>query len=211
MIKVIVLDFDGVIVESVGIKTAAFRELFSDSPKVEEIYQYHLAHNALSRFIKFPHIYKSILGLEYTEEIGMELSQRYSELVFQKVTDCPMVHGAAKFLRTLSVTHPLYLVSTTPQDDLTRLVKARDLYGYFKEIWGIPPGDKVSYIRHALEIEKAKPIECVYIGDMREDFRIAQHAGVMFVGRENTESFAGLDIPVFPDMIGIIKWIESRC
>ena len=210
VIKVIVLDFDGVIVESVGIKTEAFRELFRDSPQVEEIYQYHLANNALSRFEKFPYICENILGRKYTEEIGMELSRRYSELVFQKVVDCPMVNGAAEFLQTLSVTHPLYLVSTTPQDDIVRLVKARGLHGYFKEVWGIPPGDKVGYIRRALEIEKAKPIECVYVGDMLEDFRIAQRAGVTFVGRENTESFAGLDAPVFPDMTGIMEWIKNQ-
>ena len=70
-------------------------------------------------------------------------------MVFQKVVDCPMVNGAAEFLQTLSVTHPLYLVSTTPQDDIVRLVKARGLHGYFKEVWGIPPGDKVGYIRRA--------------------------------------------------------------
>ena len=72
VIKVIVLDFDGVIVESVGIKTEAFRELFRDSPQVEEIYQYHLANNALSRFEKFPYICENILGRKYTEEMGME-------------------------------------------------------------------------------------------------------------------------------------------
>lgn len=210
MIKVIVLDFDGVIVESVDIKTEAFRELFRDSPQVEEIYQYHLANNALSRFEKFPHIYENILGRKYTEEIGLELSQRYSALVFQKIISCPLVAGVEEFLQTLAATHAIYLVSATPQEDLVQVVEARGLHGYFKEIWGIPPGNKPDYIRRALEIEKAKPFECVYIGDMVEDFWVAQSAGVLFVGRESRENLDNLSVPVFPDMRGIMEWIKNQ-
>lgn len=54
MIRAIVLDFDGVIVESLDIKTRAFRDLFSDYPQhLDKIMSYHLAHNAISRYIKF--------------------------------------------------------------------------------------------------------------------------------------------------------------
>ena len=42
MIKAIIFDFDGVLVESTQIKTEAFRNLFSKWPdKVDEMVRYH--------------------------------------------------------------------------------------------------------------------------------------------------------------------------
>lgn len=195
MVKIIILDFDGVVVESVDIKTKAFRELFQEYQNVEEIVQYHLRNNAISRFIKFKYIYENLLGREYNEEVEKELGKKFSEIVFQKVVECPFVLGAEEFLKTFSNTHPIYLVSATPQEELDRIVAGRNLRGYFKKVWGNPPGNKVDFIERALKNEKAKVEEAVYIGDMREDFEIAQRTGILFVGRRNKESFDGLNIP----------------
>ena len=58
MINSIIFDFDGVILESVSVKTAAFRQLFSFAPEhVDEIVQYHLDNGGMSRFDKFRYIY----------------------------------------------------------------------------------------------------------------------------------------------------------
>lgn len=210
MVKIIILDFDGVVVESVDIKTKAFRELFQEYQNVEEIVQYHLRNNAISRFIKFKYIYENLLGREYNEEVEKELGKKFSEIVFQKVVECPFVLGAEEFLKTFSNTHPIYLVSATPQEELDRIVAGRNLRGYFKKVWGNPPGNKVDFIERALKNEKAKVEEAVYIGDMREDFEIAQRTGILFVGRRNKESFDGLNIPEFPDMVGIMEWIKNK-
>ena len=53
----IILDFDGVILESVSVKTEAFRTLFSFVPKhVDEIVQFHIDNGGMSRFDKFRYI-----------------------------------------------------------------------------------------------------------------------------------------------------------
>lgn len=88
MLKVLILDFDGVVVESVDIKTAAFRELFKDRPCVDDIIRYHLQNNALSRFIKFKHIYNNILHEEYNKNIEGILGDKFTQIVFQKVVEC---------------------------------------------------------------------------------------------------------------------------
>ena len=47
-LKTIILDFDGTLVESVGIKDAAFEALFSEYPEhLECIMAYHLSHGRL--------------------------------------------------------------------------------------------------------------------------------------------------------------------
>jgi len=210
MMKVIILDFDGVVVESVDIKTEAFRELFKKYENVDDIIQYHLQNNAISRFIKLRYIYEHFLGKEYNEEIEKEAGERFSEIVFRKVVECPFVAGAEKFLKTFSETHPIYLISATPQEELERIVTKRNIQDYFKKVWGRPPGNKVDFIKRALENENANPGEAIYIGDMREDYRIAKKVGIRFVGRKNVESFDGFNIPVFPDMVRIKEWVQDK-
>ncbi len=61
MIRVIILDFDGVVAESVDIKTEVFWELFQEHENVDDIVQYHLQNNAILRFMKFKHIYDNFL------------------------------------------------------------------------------------------------------------------------------------------------------
>ena len=121
MIKLIFLDFDGVIVESVEIKTEAFRTLFQNYPHADDIYNYHLKNNAISRFLKFTYIYETILGKEYNEEIGEKLSKQYSEIVFRGVVECPMVAGAEEFLKTLSKIYP---ISGSQRPKLSRTLRS---------------------------------------------------------------------------------------
>ena len=61
MIKAIIFDFDGVLVESAEIKTEAFRQLFSSFPdKVHEIVEYHKRNMGISRYVKFRYFYENI-------------------------------------------------------------------------------------------------------------------------------------------------------
>ena len=210
MIRIIILDFDGVLVESVDIKTEAFRVLFNEYENVDDIVQYHLQNNAISRFIKFKYIYENLLGKEYNKQTEEEVGKRFSEIVFQKIVDCPFVSGAEDFLKTFSNTHTLYLISATPQKELARIVEKRNIKSYFKKVWGIPPGTKKGYISKSLEMEHANPAEAVYIGDMVDDYRVAQETGVHFIGRRNVESFDGFNFPVFLDMIEIKNWLRDK-
>ena len=60
---VLILDFDGVIVESIPLKTVAFRKIFSFAPPehLDEIIAFHLENGGMSRYDKFRHIYANIL------------------------------------------------------------------------------------------------------------------------------------------------------
>ena len=92
MIKAIVFDFDGVLVESAGIKTRAVRELFSEWPHaVEEMVEYHLANMGVSRYEKFRHFYENVLGEEYTEEAGLAPGRRFSKLVYPRGLRAPLI------------------------------------------------------------------------------------------------------------------------
>jgi len=210
MIKTIILDFDGVIVESLGIKTQAFRELFSNYPQyLEQIMSYHLAHNSISRYIKFEYIVEHILGETYDEERKKELGARFSHLVRQKVTECPYVAGAEEFLQYFSPKVPLYVASATPQEEVEAIIRARGIDGHFKEIYGFPPWEKSQVVRKIMAEESANPDAVAYVGDSQEDYKVARDTGVFFVGRINEESFDNLEIPLYQDLFGVKTHLQS--
>ncbi len=210
MIRVIVLDFDGTLVESVDVKTDAFRELFRDYEKVrDQILAYHLEHNGVSRLIKLRHIYEHFLKLPYDEKTEQQVTERFSALVFERVVQCSFVPGAPEFLNYFAHRCPLYVVSSSPRDELERVISARGMMHWFRGVFGAPQS-KAEAIRHLLAQEDASPEEAVFVGDSVEDYQAGLEVGVRFVARQNKESFAHANVPVFPDMETIHHYLARE-
>jgi len=209
MIKVIILDFDGVIVESLDIKDQAFRDLFSNYPEhIDEIMKYQSEYNPFSRYIKFEHIVTNILGETYDEERKQELGTRFSQLVQQKVIECPYVKGAEEFLRYFSAIVPLYVASSSPQVELKEILKARGIDGYFKGIYGTP-WVKYDVFQEVMSDEKVTPELVAYVGDSNEDLAVAEKTGVFFIGRVNQEIFRDSTIFTYPDLVGAKEHLQG--
>jgi len=206
--EIIILDFDGTLVESVGIKDDAFKELFAAFPShLDEIMQYHKAHNATIRFEKFKYIYENILKRSYTPQIKRELSAKFSELVFDKIVKCRYVEGALEFLDYYHNTIPLYLVSISPENELRRILEARKLTGYFKKIYS-SEWKKIEAVKDISRIENKPYEKMVFIGDTYEDFVAARAFRTFFIGRESSKPFFDADIPVFNDLYEIKHFLD---
>jgi beta-phosphoglucomutase len=182
-INTIVLDFDGVIVESVDIKTEAFRTLFSFTQNhVDEIVAYHLRNAGISRFEKFQYIYDNILHEHLTDEQSRVLSDRFSSLVIDAVVRAPYVKGAEQFLLQFFQKIPLYVVSATPEQELMQIVIRRGMDHFFKSIYGSPKKKAENLM--ALVMTACLPQEkTLFVGDALNDLHAARHAGVRFIGR----------------------------
>jgi len=199
-IKTIILDFDGTIVESVGIKDRAFEAVFSDYPEhLNAIMEYHLCHNATVRFDKFRHITENILNQEYSKDAERTLARKFSELVFGRIVECPYVPGAKEFLCRFHRILPLYLASASPAIELDRILRARGIKKYFEGVYAIP-WQKSNAIMHILKRKNISPEEAVFIGDASEDYEAAQSTGVPFIGRDSKKPFRGADIPIYEDL-----------
>jgi beta-phosphoglucomutase len=183
MPPVIILDFDGVILESVTVKTEAFRELFSFEPDhVDEIVEFHRRNGGMSRFDKFRHIYSDILHWHLDDEQFRKLSDRFAGLVFEKILGTPFVPGAREFLEANHRKHALYVVSATPEDELRLIVERRELARYFRGVYGAP-GKKVDHIRTILSVTKSREEDTIFVGDAMNDLNAAKAAGIRFIGR----------------------------
>lgn len=207
-IGAVVLDFDGVILESVDIKTDVFRELFSGYPdKVDAILEYHLTHNGISRIIKLRHIFETFLGIPYTPELEQKTVARFSQLAFERVVQCPFVPGALEFLQRFANVWPLYVASASPHEELVRVIPARKLDGFFAGVFGHPT-PKSSVIAQAIAAHKVAPVQLLYIGDSQQDLKVAREAGVAFIGRRNKEPLPEHDVPVFADLFGVAAHLD---
>ncbi len=183
MLKAVVFDFDGVILESVDIKTRAFKELFKNYPEhLERIVNLHLYNAGMSLFDKFEIICRDYLGQHPDEGELMLLGEAFSRLVYREVLRCPFVPGAYQFLEKRSRQYEMFIASGAPQDEIRDIVKHRELDGLFEGVYG-SPRKKHEILGGILVENQFRPMEVVFIGDGLSDSRSAREVCVPFIGR----------------------------
>lgn len=208
-VKIIVLDFDGVIVESNAIKDRAFAKIFNKYPEhYEEMMAYHHARNAVVRHEKFRYFVEDVLKLPDSSDLIDKLAKRFNNFTKQAIIECPYVTGALNFLDAVYNKYPLYLVSATPQAELEEIIEARSLNKYFKQIFGAPQKKSV-VINKIMSIENILPQQTLFIGDSPEDFMTADSLGIQFIGRKSDRSIKSFDYPVFSNMQVILQYFKA--
>lgn len=183
-IRAIIFDFDGVIAESMDIKTQAFVHLFKEYPKevVKKIVEFHLNNGGLSRYKKFRIIYRDFLNKRLTKKEEKRLAREFSKFCYDKMINCSFVKGAEDFLEKNYKKYMFFIASGTPQGEIDSIVRDRGLNKYFKEVWGSPKS-KGEISRMILDKYNLKREEVVFVGDAPTDYRGAEEAGIKFIAR----------------------------
>jgi phosphoglycolate phosphatase len=188
-LKLIIFDFDGVIVESNGIKDKAFRKIFDRFPAYsEDIWAYHTKNVSASRYAKFDYILEKT-GRQGDEILKNELLSDFSNDTLELMKSVSFVAGAKDFLAHMQGKLPLYLLSVTPQEDLDKIIAHLNIRSYFKDVYGCPPWNKPKAIKDIIAKENILPGEVVMVGDSYGDQRAALETGIHFVGRNSGLGF----------------------
>jgi len=204
--SIILLDFDGVILESVAVKTETFRKLFADKTDyVEKIVNFHIQNGGMSRFDKFRYIYSEILHEELTETRFNSLCDNFAKYVYEGVINSPFVKCADKFIeKCYRDKIPLYLVSATPEEEIIQITKDIGIYDKFNHVYGSPmtKADCITQVLQENNITQ-NPQKALFFGDAINDYKAANKTGISFAGRVpegNLNIFEGLD-----GVVGIIS------
>ena len=183
-VKAIIFDFDGVITESMDIKTQAFAYLFKDCKKevVGKIIKLHLDNGGMSRYEKFKIIYKDYLNETLTKDEEKRLGESFSEFCYEKMLECPYVKGVERFLENNYKKYKLFIASGTPHEEMNKIVDERGLRKYFQGVWGSPKS-KSEISKMILEKYNLKNDEIVFVGDAPTDYWGAEEAKIGFIAR----------------------------
>ena len=185
--KLFIFDFDGVIVDSVDIKTEAFGEIYSNygSSITEKVKNYHIENGGLSRYEKIRYFNEVLLKNYNKYKSKDELVVEFSNLVKTKVIECPEIRGATKFLDYLFNCGKMLTVnSATPSDELIEIIQARNLDNYFRVILGSPK-TKLENLQQTIESMKCNVAESIFFGDANTDIHAAESIGMDFIGLGN--------------------------
>ena len=182
MIKSIILDFDGVILDSNNIKEKAFANLYSIYGKNirKKVVVYHKKYHGVSRYNKIKYFHEKFLKKKISKSEIETLAKKFSNLVYKKIIKTKFIKGANIFIRNNYNNYDLHISSATPEAELLKICKKRKIKNYFKSINGSPKTKK-QHIKNIKQKYKLKANEIVYIGDSYSDFKAASDSNVNFI------------------------------
>ena len=208
MIRAIVFDFDGVIVDSVDVKTVAFAALFEEEGPdvVQRVIAYHIENGGVSRVEKFRYYYSHVLRRALPERQLGELCDRFSELVLDGTLNAALVPGALDGLEMCRKAGYLtFIASGTPESELCLIVERKGLSCYFNGIFGSPP-TKQDIVRSILSSHRLVASQVLFVGDAMSDYRAAKETGIHFVARGSSnrrELWDDIGVEMLEDLQGL--------
>ena len=178
-------DFDGVIKESVSVKTDAFEELFKPYGDIvrKKVKNHHIENAGMSRFNKIP-LYLKWSGKEPTTLKVDEMCSQVSEIVKNIVISSDWVPGVEPFLKKNKDKFKFIIVSATPQDELVDICQSLNIDNYFLKIFGSPIS-KSNAIKASMIENSISPQKCLMIGDARADIHAAKENNINFIFRRH--------------------------
>ena len=196
--RVVFWDFDGVIKDSIEVKTQAFVKLFDSygDEITKKVRNHHEANGGMSRFKKMP-LYLEMSGQQVSDDLVNTFCDRFSKLVFEGVINADWIPGVENYIRTNHFDQIFILVSATPQLELEAIVDRLNLTKHFKQIFGAPFSKNVA-IRESLITLSVKSDEALMIGDASVDLEASEANHVPFLLRKHTSNSK-----VFADYKGI--------
>lgn len=204
----IIFDCDGVIIESMEAKNAAFARLCGEvAPALrDEFTAYVSLHGGVSRYEKFAWLIRRAFSRDITPKESASMSERFVRYSLESVLASPLVPGFLDTAERWFGRVPLYVASGTPHHELAEVLKQKDLARYFRGILGTPPA-KAALLRNILRAAQCAPEHAVMVGDSKTDEDAALINGTKFYGRG--KRFASGRRPWGMDLTGLNAYLET--
>lgn len=181
--SIVFWDFDGVIKDSVGIKSDAFEKLFSiyGSKLAKKVRAHHELNGGMSRFKKIP-LYLEWAGETQTAQLVEAYCEKFANLVVQAVIDSPWVPGVREYLLDNFSSQRFVLITATPQEEIESILAALNISHCFQDVYGAPM-EKDKAVASVLKRCSIQAQDALVVGDSTSDLHAANMNKVPFLLR----------------------------
>jgi phosphoglycolate phosphatase-like HAD superfamily hydrolase len=196
--KVILWDFDGVLMDSMPVRDRGFELTLANYPKkqVQELMEYHRQNGGLSRYAKFRFFFEKIRGEQVSEEQILTLAKCFSEVMMQHLINPELlIKDSFDFVKRYHQKFAMHIVSGSDGNELNEICKRLNLSHFFLSIHGSPIS-KIDLVASLLQQNNYPKEATVLIGDSKNDGEAALVNGIEFIGYNNialASSFIYLD------------------
>lgn len=198
MIRVIIWDFDGVILNSNKVRDKGFETVLSGFPKeeVDKLLKFHRQNGGLSRYVKFRYFFEEIKGEEISEEEINDWASKFSDIMLSSLKDKSLlIPETNNFIRENYQNFQMHIVSGSDQTELRELCKSLEIKHFFKSIHGSPT-PKNDLVKMIIERHNYEPANGILIGDSINDYEAAKVNDLHFqaFGNQELESKTTLNL-----------------
>lgn len=182
-VKSVILDFDGVIVDSNKIKETAFYNCWNITitPEIKDI----IDRTPGDRFIRIYDVYKKISAITSLDQTPEETIATYTENAYRGIYKEGVTNDTRLFLSTLKKHGvSMYINSATPEIELRDIVHQLGIADTFIDIKG-RPATKEENIQIFREVYGLNTANSIFIGDGQIDLEAAKAYGIPFIGIES--------------------------
>jgi phosphoglycolate phosphatase-like HAD superfamily hydrolase len=181
--QICVFDFDGVLADSVEVKTEAFAALYRHHGRdvVDAVVAHHRENGGMPRRQKFQHYDEHLLGKPANNARLDDLNGQFSRLVVDAIVASPEIDGCSDFLQSLSEKVAMYVDSAAPDNELTEIMERRGITPFFTAAYGSDKS-KVENLQTIIDQSGTAPSDILFFGDAMSDYKAAMHCGTDFIG-----------------------------
>ncbi len=209
-VKVLFLDYDGVIADSMGAKVDAMADAFApytqDRDAVADGFRRHAGSG---RELVFDHIYEDLLGKPLDEPTRKHILGAFLDRIDGINAAIRLFPGVHDFIEGQAAKRLVAVVTGVPQSEAERQLERLGLAPFLASVHGATRATpKHIHMKRFLEARAIQPADALFVGDSHADMREAELAGVPFVGIGTPDFFAAgaprAVVPRLPDLAPLI-------
>ena len=179
----IIFDFDGVILDSVGIKSDIFFEIFETfgTAIAKKAVKYHEKNGGISRFEKIKYINNKFLNSKLNKSDITLLKKKFSNLIKKKILKANYIKGSYEFISENYKVYEFHIATSTPENEILHILKKKKIIKFFNKIYGSPL-KKTEQVKKILNDSIYEKNQFILIGDSIEDYQASINNSIRFIG-----------------------------
>lgn len=179
--NIFIFDCDGVILNSNKLKNKFFIKAVNQYSNAEklEFEKFIKLNKGLSRYKLFEEFYSKIVKIDkkiYKTNYIKSLNF-YNNEIKKNYIKCKYVPGVIKFIKKYQ-NKDMYVISGSNQIELNNLFKKKDIFKFFKKIYGSPNSKSENAVKFKKKIKSKK---ILYFGDSYIDYKVSKILKSQFV------------------------------